>query len=46
MDGSIVVSATDRKTLLSTYRGGPPRRGRRAHVLLLLADGLSAVSVR
>jgi transposase len=46
MDGSIIVSAADRKTLLSTYRGGSARRSRRAHILLLLADGLSVREVR
>jgi transposase len=40
MDGSIELSAMDRKTLLTAYRGpGEARTARRAHVLLLLADG-------
>ena len=40
MDGSLELSAADRKTLLAVYRGmGEARTARRAHVLLLLADG-------
>src|SRR6188768_4097118 len=40
MDGSIEVSASDRKALLAIYRSaGDARTARRAHVLLLLADG-------
>lgn len=40
MDGSLELSAADRKTLLAVYRGsGDARTARRAHVLLLLADG-------
>jgi putative transposase len=42
MDGSIRLSETDRKRLLEVYRGnGAAREARRAHVLLLLADGYS-----
>ena len=40
MDGSLELSAADRKTLLAVYRSaGDARTARRAHVLLLLADG-------
>jgi transposase len=46
MDGSIHLSATGRKTFLQTYRSGPAKLGRRAHILLLLADGLSVREVR
>lgn len=42
MDGSIQLSAKDRKMLFQVYRGsGPANVARRAHVLLLLADGWS-----
>jgi transposase len=42
MDGSIRLSATDRKTLLHLVRlGHDQRQARRAHVLLLLAKGWS-----
>jgi hypothetical protein len=35
------LSAHDRKTLLNVYRNGPNARvARRAHLLLLLGDGL------
>src|SRR5437868_10693080 len=46
MDGSILLSATEHKALLQTYRSGPAKRSRRAHILLLLADGLSVREVR
>ena len=46
MEGSIQLSATERKALLQTYRSGPTKLGRRAHVILLLADGLSVRDVR
>jgi transposase len=40
MEGSIELSAVDHKTVLAVYRGsGEARTARRAHVLLLLADG-------
>lgn len=40
MDGSLELSAVDRKALLAVYRSpGEARTARRAHVLLLLADG-------
>lgn len=40
MDGSIRLSATDRKTLLDVYRRGTdPERRLRAHILLLLDAG-------
>jgi|SRR5262245_11350815 len=45
MDGSIRLTATERKALLRTYRSGS-RAGRRAHILLLLADGWSVREVR
>lgn len=46
MDGSIRLSADERKALLQEYRSGPPQRGRRAHILLLLDDGLTVREVR
>lgn len=40
MDGGIELSAVDRKTLLTVYRSAvDARMARRAHVLVLLADG-------
>jgi transposase len=45
MDGSIRLTAEERKGLLRAYRSGA-RRGRRAHIVLLLADGLSIRDVR
>lgn len=40
MDGSIELSTADRKVLLDVYRGkGAATLARRAHVLLLLAEG-------
>ena len=42
MDGSVQLSATDRKRLLEAYRGsGSAGIARRAHVVLLMADGWS-----
>jgi putative transposase len=42
MDGSIVLSAEDRKVLLQAYRSGTDARtARRVHLILLRADGLS-----
>ncbi len=47
MDGSIRLSAEERKALLQDYRSGAEARSsRRAHVLLLLDDGLSVRDVR
>lgn len=47
MDGSIRLSAEERKALLQVYRsGGEARCARRAHILLLLDDGLSVREVR
>ena len=47
MDGSIELCAEERKVLLQVYRsGGEAREARRAHVLLLLDDGLSLRQVR
>jgi transposase len=47
MDGSIRLSAEQRKTLLQVYRSGEDARSsRRAHILLLLDDGLSVREVR
>lgn len=45
MDGSIRLAAEERKALLRAYRSGA-KRGRRAHIVLLLADGLSMRDVR
>lgn len=45
MDGSIRVSSADRKALLRVYRAGSAG-GRRAHIVLLLCDGLSVREVR
>jgi len=41
MDGSIQLTAEERKILLQVYRSGDARLARRAHVLLLLDDGYS-----
>ena len=41
MDGSIQLTREERKVLLQVYRSGDSRLARRAHVLLLLDDGLS-----
>lgn len=46
MDGSILLSATERKTLLQSYRSGPIRTARRCQIVLLLADGFSLREVR
>lgn len=46
MDGSIRLTGEERKVLLAVYRSGDARPARRAHVLLLLADGLSYRDVR
>jgi putative transposase len=46
MDGSIGLSAGERKSLLQEYRSGPAQRGRRAHIILLLDDGLTVREVR
>jgi putative transposase len=47
MDGSIVLSVEQRKTLLNLLRSGPDvRMSRRAHVILLLADGHSHRHIR
>jgi len=46
MDGSIRLTAEERKVLLQAYRSGDARVARRAHVLLLLDDGLSYRDVR
>lgn len=45
MDGSIRLTAEERKGLLQSYRSGA-RCGRRAHIVLLLGDGLSVRQVR
>ena len=45
MEGSIQLSAADRKSLLQAFRSGG-EGFRRAHVMLLLADGLSVREVR
>src|SRR3954468_21777100 len=45
MDGSIRLTAEERKGLLQAYRSGA-KRCRRAHIVLLLADGLSIRDVR
>lgn len=46
MDGSIRLSAADRKTLLAVYRAGAGIRSRRAQVILLAADGWSVREIR
>lgn len=47
MDGSIELSAEQRKVLLSAYRGGKDARAaRRAHIVILVADGWSYREVR
>lgn len=46
MDGSIRLTEEQRKVLLAIYRSGDGRVARRAHVLLLLDDGLSYRAVR
>jgi transposase len=46
MDGSIQLTPDQRKVLLRAYRSGDARVARRAHVLLLLDDGLSYRDVR
>jgi putative transposase len=46
MDGSIQLTREERKVLLEAYRSGDARVARRAHVLLLLDDGLSYRDIR
>ena len=47
MDGSIRLTAAERKMLLKAYRSGEDaQRSRRAHVILLLAEGASYDEVR
>ena len=47
MDGSIELSADQRKVLLAAYRWGKDvRAARRAHIVLLLAEGWSYREVR
>jgi putative transposase len=47
MEGSIRLSVEQRKTLLKVYRGGgEARAARRAHIVLLLAEGWSYREVR
>jgi transposase len=46
MDGSILLTATERKTLLRAYRSGPPKVMRRAQIIILLSDGWSVRDVR
>ena len=46
MDGSIRLAPEERKVLLMVYRAGDARLSRRAHVLLLLDDGLSYRDLR
>jgi len=45
MEGSIRLTAEERKCLLRVYRSGA-KQSRRAHIVLLLADGLSVREVR
>jgi transposase len=45
MDGSIRLTAEERKGLLRAYRSGA-KHSRRAHIVLLLADGVSVRDVR
>ncbi len=46
MDGSIRLPATERNALLQAYRTGPVAVSRRAHIVLLLDDGLTYREVR
>jgi putative transposase len=46
MDGSIALSPPDRKTLLQAYRSASGPSSRRAHIVLLAADGWSVRDVR
>jgi hypothetical protein len=47
MDGSIELSAYQRKVLLAAYRWGKDvRAARRAHIVLLVAEGWSYREVR
>jgi transposase len=46
MDGSIELSASDRKVVLRLYRTDSGAVSRRAHVLLLAADGWSLRDIR
>jgi putative transposase len=46
MDGSIAVSAADRKALLTLVRAAVGVRSRQAHVVLLRADGWSHRQIR
>jgi transposase len=47
MDGSIELTADERKMLLKTYRSGTDSRtARRAHIVLLRADGLTWERIR
>jgi putative transposase len=46
MDGSIRLSANERNALLQAYRAAPAARSRRAHIVLLLDDGLTYREVR
>jgi putative transposase len=47
MDGSIELTAHERKMLLKAYRSGTdPRAARRAHIVLLRADGLTWEHIR
>ena len=41
MEGSIDLTPAERKALLQEYRSGPGKRGRRAHIVLLLDDGFT-----
>jgi transposase len=46
MDGSIRLSVRDRKTLLQVCRSATGLRSRRAHIVLLAADGWSLREIR
>ncbi len=46
MDGSIRLPADQRNALLQVYRSGPVHDSRRAHIVLLLDDGLTVREVR
>jgi transposase len=46
VDVSIQLPTEDRKALLRVYRAGPADGSRRAHIVLLLADGLSVRDIR
>jgi len=46
MEGSIAIGPADRKTLLGILRAALGLRSRRAHIVLLAADGWSVRQIR